>query len=508
MNTDIAVPTTALRVTCSRRPISRRRSPSSSRAVVDAAVPCRCSEGSCFTPRRASSRSPRPTWRSRSARRSRGRGRRRRERRRSGTLLTDLVRLLPDDSVTLAYDEGEGVLAVTSGQARVAAERRTAPRTSRDCRRSTSRCRRSTRPRSWPRSRRSAARRRETSRARCSTGVLVRFEGDQLIMAATDSYRLAVKETALTSAGPELDAIIPARALQEPAPPRRLRPRTWSSACTRTTSSSRPATCGSRADASTGSSRTTSSSFPRLSRSRSRLRASRCSRSSAAPGCHGAAKRTAATALRRRQLLTVSAQTQDVGEATESLPIEYAGEETRDRLQSGLPARRVSRPCHGDDRPAQAHQPPATRTHRSSRRELLVPDHAHPPRGLIVREVTLRDFRSYAAPRARARCPESCSSRPERRREDEPPRGAPRRHAGVLAARPPRRADDPLRRRAPEASRFDGSTGRRRVRDGRRPDARASRGRVTLNGERLASADRLRHELDDASCSRRTASPS
>ncbi len=34
-------------------------------------------------------------------------------------------------------------------------------------------------------------------------------------MAATDSYRLAVKETQLEETGPELDAIIPARALQE-----------------------------------------------------------------------------------------------------------------------------------------------------------------------------------------------------------------------------------------------------------------------------------------------------
>jgi DNA polymerase-3 subunit beta len=47
------------------------------------------------------------------------------------------------------------------------------------------------------------------------TGILVRFEGDKLTMAATDSYRLSVKETALGESGPELDAIIPARALQE-----------------------------------------------------------------------------------------------------------------------------------------------------------------------------------------------------------------------------------------------------------------------------------------------------
>jgi DNA polymerase-3 subunit beta len=47
------------------------------------------------------------------------------------------------------------------------------------------------------------------------TGILVRFEGDKLIMAATDSYRLAVKETELESGGADLEAIIPARALQE-----------------------------------------------------------------------------------------------------------------------------------------------------------------------------------------------------------------------------------------------------------------------------------------------------
>jgi DNA polymerase-3 subunit beta len=47
------------------------------------------------------------------------------------------------------------------------------------------------------------------------TGILVRFEPGKLVMAATDSYRLAVKETPTTGALPELEAIIPARALQE-----------------------------------------------------------------------------------------------------------------------------------------------------------------------------------------------------------------------------------------------------------------------------------------------------
>lgn len=47
------------------------------------------------------------------------------------------------------------------------------------------------------------------------TGILVRFEAGKLVMAATDSYRLSVKETPLTAEGPELEAIIPARALAE-----------------------------------------------------------------------------------------------------------------------------------------------------------------------------------------------------------------------------------------------------------------------------------------------------
>ena len=48
------------------------------------------------------------------------------------------------------------------------------------------------------------------------TGILVRFEGGKLVMAATDSYRLSVKETSLTSGPPhDVEAIVPARALAE-----------------------------------------------------------------------------------------------------------------------------------------------------------------------------------------------------------------------------------------------------------------------------------------------------
>ena len=131
-----------------------------------------------------------------------------------GRLLTDLTRLLPDETVSLSYEVGEGVLAVASGgyssrlnvfsaedfprlpTLDVSLHTIAAPAllgTIEKVARAAS---------------------RDESRP-VLTGILVRFQGDTLIMAATDSYRLAVKETALGESGPELDAIIPARALQE-----------------------------------------------------------------------------------------------------------------------------------------------------------------------------------------------------------------------------------------------------------------------------------------------------
>ena len=47
------------------------------------------------------------------------------------------------------------------------------------------------------------------------TGILVRFGDGRLVMAATDSYRLAVRQTETASGPPELEAIVPARALAE-----------------------------------------------------------------------------------------------------------------------------------------------------------------------------------------------------------------------------------------------------------------------------------------------------
>jgi len=129
-------------------------------------------------------------------------------------LLTDVARLLPDATVSLAYRPEEGVAELTCG-----------PYSSRlnvyD-------------PADFPRLPAvdvalqtvetagllaaiqdvSRAASRDESRP-VLTGILVRFDGPALVMAATDSYRLAVRETTLSAPGPELEAIIPARALAE-----------------------------------------------------------------------------------------------------------------------------------------------------------------------------------------------------------------------------------------------------------------------------------------------------
>ena len=131
-----------------------------------------------------------------------------------GRLLTDLARLLPDETVSLSYEMGDGILTIASGSYSSRVNVFSAD--------------------DFPRlpaldaslhtiaapallgtiEKVARAASRDESRP-VLTGILVRFEGDTLIMAATDSYRLAVKETSLGESGPELDAIIPARALQE-----------------------------------------------------------------------------------------------------------------------------------------------------------------------------------------------------------------------------------------------------------------------------------------------------
>jgi len=130
-------------------------------------------------------------------------------------LLADLVRLLPAEEVSIEHRSGEGVAEIVSGAASYKLHTYNAedfprlPETTgvelmsidADAVLETA-------------GRVSRAASRDESRP-VLTGILVRFEGQNLVMAATDSYRLAVKETSMGSNGPELDAIVPARALGE-----------------------------------------------------------------------------------------------------------------------------------------------------------------------------------------------------------------------------------------------------------------------------------------------------
>ena len=112
MNTDMAA-ATALRVTCQKAELASALGVVS--RAVSSAVPCRCSEGSCCRPRKGRL-SLAATDMEISIRASlEGEVEGDASVVVPGRLLTDLVRLLPSDTVTLAYDEGDGVLTVTSG---------------------------------------------------------------------------------------------------------------------------------------------------------------------------------------------------------------------------------------------------------------------------------------------------------------------------------------------------------------------------------------------------------
>jgi DNA polymerase III subunit beta len=132
-----------------------------------------------------------------------------------GRLLVDIARSLPGEEVVIEHRAGEGIVEITSGAAVYRVHTYNAEDFPRlpdsagtemvsidaDALLETS-------------SKVSRAASRDESRP-VLTGILVRFEGENLVMAATDSYRLAVKETSLAEPGPELDAIVPARALTE-----------------------------------------------------------------------------------------------------------------------------------------------------------------------------------------------------------------------------------------------------------------------------------------------------
>jgi DNA polymerase-3 subunit beta len=164
------------------------------------------------------------------------------------------------------------------------------------------------------------------------TGVLVEFGADRVTMAATDSYRLSVKDAALPGAGGDAQAIVPARALTE-------------------LSRVAAALGGERIAVAVGenqivfgvegvwlSARRIDGQFPNY---RSLLpQAFEHEVSLSKEEFLDVVRRTALMAQRNLPLrltfdegsLTVAAQTQDVGDARETLPVDFRGE----RLEIGF----------------------------------------------------------------------------------------------------------------------------------------------------------------------------
>src|ERR671936_903621 len=132
-----------------------------------------------------------------------------------GRLLVDLVRLLPENEVTIEHRAEESVVRIISGPSSSTLHTYAAedfPRLPDLDAVGTFTVDRESLLDTVSRVARSAS--RDESRP-VLTGILVRFESGKLVMAATDSYRLSVKETDLEGEIPELEAIIPARALAE-----------------------------------------------------------------------------------------------------------------------------------------------------------------------------------------------------------------------------------------------------------------------------------------------------
>jgi len=133
-----------------------------------------------------------------------------------GRLLVDIVRLLPAGEVTLEHRAEEGIAHLVCGSASYGLHTYSPddfPRLPEIAPDESFSIERAALLDTIMKVSRSAS--RDESRP-VLTGVLVRFEAGKLIMAATDSYRLSVKETEITE-GPagEIEAIVPARALSE-----------------------------------------------------------------------------------------------------------------------------------------------------------------------------------------------------------------------------------------------------------------------------------------------------
>ena len=241
-----------------------------------------------------------------------------------GRLLVDLARLLPEGDVTLEQRPEEAVLEVTSGPSTSRLHTYSAedfPKLPDVDSVQTFSVDRVAFLETVARVARAAS--RDESRP-VLTGILVRFEGGRLVMAATDSYRLSVKETSTEGSVPELEAIVPARALGELA---------------RIAQAGEGIELGVHENQvvfSTGDALLTTRRIDGQFPNYKQLVPETFDHELALPREEllDVVRRVAVMAQRNSPLrlrfaegeLTVSAQTQDVGEARESLPVAFAGE--------------------------------------------------------------------------------------------------------------------------------------------------------------------------------------
>jgi DNA polymerase-3 subunit beta len=241
-----------------------------------------------------------------------------------GRLLMDLARLLPDDDVQIEHRTEEGVVRVECGSASYRLHTYNVedfPRLPDATAGGTFSIDREALLDTVARVSRSAS--RDESRP-VLTGILARFEAGKLVMAATDSYRLSVKETPLEGEAPELEAIIPARALIE---------------VSRVAQAADGLELGVHenqvvfvADGVTLTTRRIEGQFPNYRQLLPEtfehiVAVSRAELLDVVRRVAVMAQRNSPLRLRFAEgELTISAQTQDVGEARESLPVEFSGE--------------------------------------------------------------------------------------------------------------------------------------------------------------------------------------
>jgi DNA polymerase III subunit beta len=241
-----------------------------------------------------------------------------------GRLLVDLSRLLPESEVTIEYREEENVLRVTCGPAEYRLNTYGAedfPRLPETGAAPTS----TVSADALLETLASVGRAVSRDEARpVLTGILVRFGEGKLVMAATDSYRLSYKETPIEGAVPDIEAIVPARALEEL---RRL-----ASASSRLELGVQENQVLFGVDGTWLTTRRIEGQFPKFDE----LRPKEFVHEVTLPREEllDVVRRTAVMAHRNSPLrlrfaegeLTVWTQTQDVGEARETLPVRFEGE--------------------------------------------------------------------------------------------------------------------------------------------------------------------------------------